>query len=59
MFIAEDQAPVEHQDPVGLLDDPSFGLEHEALVGEVAFNDVHWFDQRPLSVVKSLGHAIT
>lgn len=41
MFIVADQAPVEHQDPVGLLDDPSFRLGHEAFVGGVAFDDVH------------------
>ena len=41
MFVVTDQAPVEHQGAVGLLDDPSLALGDESDVGGVAFDDLY------------------
>ena len=40
MLVVTDQAPVQYQDPVGLLDPPPLRLRYEPLVLRVAFDDL-------------------
>ncbi|GAA1084978.1 hypothetical protein GCM10009577_01820 [Streptomyces javensis] len=40
MLVVADQTPVQHQDPVGLLDPPPLRLRREPLVLRVAFDDL-------------------
>ena len=40
MLVVADQAPVQYQDPVGLLDPPPLRLRHESLVLRVALDDL-------------------
>lgn len=41
VLVVADQAPVQYQDPVGLLDPPPLRLRHEPYVLRVAFDDLH------------------
>lgn len=40
VLVVADHTPVQYQDPVGLPDSPSLRLGHEALVPQVAFDDL-------------------
>jgi hypothetical protein len=50
VFVVADQAPIQHQDPGGLLHNPPLGLRDEPGIGRIALHDLH-VDAHLLAVV--------